>query len=402
MKRVSVLVIFVVSTAFCAVTTHFSLDTRLGPRIPAETEAIAYNPAWGDGSSVTIGLDGETIGTYDAAGQARIDTAGWSDGLHTLTHTAGGETLTARFTKLRVVNNLTAKQRYPWNGLVDIECDVAYSDPNQDLLVSFVATDLSTNLELPLHEIHCADGGNPVVKAGHRAFIWSTEADVLDKKIYDVALSVEAEIWPGGVQLWENGPYWAECNIGATKPEEVGYYFWWGGTEGYQRNVSNNGWVSVKDGAPFSFNSGNCPTDGMGNSDLRFAGYTDSMGNLTSEHDPAMVYLGAPWRMPTDAEWGALVSNCETTWTTQGGKTGLLVKGRGAYASQSIFLPASGRGNDSGLDSFYPCGYYWSSLLLSGNSFQAWYYRFKSGEILRSSAPRYYGYPVRPLRGFAE
>ena len=31
----------------------------------------------------------------------------------------------------------------------------------------------------------------------------------------------------GGVQLWENGPYWAECNVGATKPGEYGYYFWW-------------------------------------------------------------------------------------------------------------------------------------------------------------------------------
>ena len=23
--------------------------------------------------------------------------------------------------------------------------------------------------------------------------------------------------------LWENGPYWADCNVGATKPEEYGY-----------------------------------------------------------------------------------------------------------------------------------------------------------------------------------
>ena len=31
------------------------------------------------------------------------------------------------------------------------------------------------------------------------------------------------------VQLWENGPYWAETNIGAAEPWESGYYFWWGG-----------------------------------------------------------------------------------------------------------------------------------------------------------------------------
>ncbi len=39
----------------------------------------------------------------------------------------------------------------------------------------------------------------------------------------------------GGVQLWVNGPYWAECNVGAITPEEYGYYFWWGDTVGYKR-----------------------------------------------------------------------------------------------------------------------------------------------------------------------
>ena len=41
----------------------------------------------------------------------------------------------------------------------------------------------------------------------------------------------------GGVQLWENGPYWAECNVGAARPEESGYYFWWGDTL-----VQSRGW----------------------------------------------------------------------------------------------------------------------------------------------------------------
>ena len=57
----------------------------------------------------------------------------------------------------------------------------------------------------------------------------------------------------GGVQLWEGGPYWAECNVGATRPEEYGNYFWWGDTVGYKRNAADNGWVSVKDGSAFSF-----------------------------------------------------------------------------------------------------------------------------------------------------
>ena len=39
---------------------------------------------------------------------------------------------------------------------------------------------------------------------------------------------------PGGVQLWENGPCWADRNIGAAKPEGHGLYFWWGDTVGYK------------------------------------------------------------------------------------------------------------------------------------------------------------------------
>lgn len=63
----------------------------------------------------------------------------------------------------------------------------------------------------------------------------------------------------GGVQLWDGGPYWAECNVGASKPEEYGYYFWWGDAIGYKRNSSDSSWDSVKIGAPFSFSRSNCP-----------------------------------------------------------------------------------------------------------------------------------------------
>ena len=60
-----------------------------------------------------------------------------------------------------------------------------------------------------------------------------------------------AEAGFGGVQLWANGPHWAECNVGAEKPEECGYYFWWGDTVGYTNTGS--GWISVDDGTEFLF-----------------------------------------------------------------------------------------------------------------------------------------------------
>lgn len=46
----------------------------------------------------------------------------------------------------------------------------------------------------------------------------------------------------GRVQLWEGGPFWAETNIGADQPWEVGYYFWWGDTVGYKRE--HGAWVA--------------------------------------------------------------------------------------------------------------------------------------------------------------
>jgi len=130
----------------------------------------------------------------------------------------------------------------------------------------------------------------------------------------------------GGVQLWANGPYWAECNVGATKPEEYGYYFWWGDTVGYKRE--NDAWVA-SDGSTssFSFISGNVPTYGKDNAALLSAGYIDSTGNLVAAHDAATAHRGSPWRMPTSDEIQALINNCTTTWITTNGVYGGLVTG---------------------------------------------------------------------------
>ena len=206
----------------------------------------------------------------------------------------------------------------------------------------------------------------------------------------------------GGVQLWENGPYWAECNVGATKPEEYGYYFWWGDTVGYKRNANNDGWVSVTNGAQFSFSTGNCPTYITTTSQLQSAGYVDASGNLVAEHDAATAHLGAPWRMPTDEEFFALINNCDTEWTMRNGVYGRLVKGKGEYSSKSIFLPAAGSGFDSYLCYLGSDGYYWSSTPDSGDSGYAWFLSFYSGYFNRLDIGRWVGQSVRPVRGFAK
>ncbi len=206
----------------------------------------------------------------------------------------------------------------------------------------------------------------------------------------------------GGVQLWEGGPYWAECNVGASTPEDYGYYFWWGDTVGYTNTGS--GWISVKDGTSISFtDSGTAAsTYRKDNSALQSAGYIDSTGNLVAAHDAATAHLGAPWRMPTSEEIQALVDNCTTTWITTNGVSGRLVTGKGNYANRSIFLPAAGFGDGSSL--YYPgsIGYCWSSTPYSDNSGYAWYLYFYSSYFGRYYNTRYDGQSVRPVRGFAE
>lgn len=300
------------------------------------------------------------------------------------------------------VTDVDVHQRYPWNGLVDITVtlrgsaeDVAKAD------CLFAATNGSTKAAIPVEHItqNGTDMGSGTVWT--RKFIWDAKADVGAVKIDDVALTVDAKIL-GGVQLWENGPYWAECNVGASRPEEYGYYFWWGDTVGYKRNASNDGWVSVKDDTGFSFSSDNCPTYNKSISQLQSAVYIDSTGNLVAAHDAATVHLGAPWRMPTDAEFSALINNCDTERTTRNGVSGRLVKGRGAYASKSIFLPAAGLGSVSYLSDLGSDGYCWSSTPDSGYSTFAWNLYFYSGDFRLDYCNRYLGQSVRPVRGFAK
>ena len=202
----------------------------------------------------------------------------------------------------------------------------------------------------------------------------------------------------GGVQLWENGPYWAECNVGATKPEEYGYYFWWGDTVGYTNTGS--AWISVKDGTSISFaNSGTAASTCKSNATLLSEGWIDSTGNLAAAHDAATTHLGSPWRMPTNAELSALNNNCDWTWTTQNGVNGYVVRGRGDYASNSVFLPCGGDGHGSSLDSAGLEGCYWSSVLYSSSNIDAYVLYFKSNvHDTYYYADRHDGFSVRPVR----
>ena len=206
-----------------------------------------------------------------------------------------------------------------------------------------------------------------------------------------------------GVQLWEGGPYWAETNIGAKKPEDYGYYFWWGDNVGYKR--VGDAWVASDGFKPgFAFDKNNTPTYGKSADFLMKEGWITTGGFLAPEHDAAHVHWGGNWRMPTYEELRGLTENCDWNWTSVNGVNGYKVQGKGVYASVTIFLPCAGGGGGTTL--FYPgsLSNYWSSVPdLDDGAQRAWglFLARSTGSDSRSMSHinRGDGYSVRPVQG---
>ena len=310
-----------------------------------------------------------------------------------------------------VVTDVVAKQRYPWNGLVDITCNVSGIDGTDEWKFAVEAVVPTSGDARKVSQFWVVKNGvnstdRKVQANGTYMLLWDAQAELGPVIYSNMVMRVNVVELHGRVQLWEGGPYWADTNIGAENPEDYGYYFWWGDTVGYKRE--GDAWVAT-DGSSSNFQFYNDPisqqTYNKSISTLQSEGWIVSQDGtyvLAPEHDAAQVQWGGGWRMPTGAEFSALISNCTTTWTTQNGVYGRLVTGKGAYADRSIFLPAAGFGHQSCL--FNPCSScsYWSSTPDSGNSAEAWGLCFDSSKFGRLDASRVFGLSVRPVRGFAE
>ena len=154
------------------------------------------------------------------------------------------------------------------------------------------------------------------------------------------------------VQLWADGPYWAETNIGATSPEETGLYFWWGDAKGQMPS-------SGSFRAPFS--KDNCPTADKSESDLKNGGWLTGGGILAPAHDAAHAHWGDSWRMPTKQDFQNLLDNCHWVWTFRNGVKGYVIRGKGAFSGESIFLPCTCNAIRTSLSRADESCNYWSS-----------------------------------------
>jgi len=149
--------------------------------------------------------------------------------------------------------------------------------------------------------------------------VTAEQVNITDERIVDLGLSVN----------------WANCNVGASSPEEYGDYFAWGEVESKEYFTLNN----------YKYFS------------------NDSFKNIGSdisgtEYDAATHNMGDIWRIPTKAEYEELISKCEWKFVTYRRARGWKVTGPNG---NSIFLPAAGYMLNDWYEDTSIDGFYWSS-----------------------------------------
>ena len=178
---------------------------------------------------------------------------------------------------------------------------------------------------------------------------------------------------------------WSSTNLGATSPSDYGDYFAWGETSP-KDNYSQN---------TYEFYNGSSNT---------ISKYNSSVDNKSAfkdygyEDDAARQALGGKWRIPTDAEWTELRTECTWTWTIQNGMEGRLVTGKNV---NSIFLPAAGSRVHIAGNNFGKRGYYWSSSLsMSYGPGFAWNVEFYPSGMGRGIKDRFDWLSIRPVMDY--
>ena len=181
-----------------------------------------------------------------------------------------------------------------------------------------------------------------------------------------------------------SGTLWATCNVGANAPEDYGDYFAWGEIT----TKTTFDWSTYK-----WYNGGSHSlTKYCTNSDY---GTVDNKTVLDLADDAAYANWGGEWRMPTSTELDELRTECTWTWNVKNGINGCIVTGPNG---NTIFLPAAGVLDGSNWLEVGTIGGYWSSLLGTYYSDDAYGVGFNSNEVdCTNVSYRGSGLPIRPV-----
>lgn len=158
--------------------------------------------------------------------------------------------------------------------------------------------------------------------------------------------------------------YWAICNIGSNRPEELGGYFAWGET--YTKSCYNRMTYKFSGGKNGILDSLNDYTKYLGNENKQ-----DSKDDKLEEcDDVAHVLWGGNWRMPTKDEIKELIDSCEWQFCE-------INQTKGCWAiskvnGNKIFFPLAGYVCDNEVTDVGASGKYWASELRSDMCFEAY------------------------------
>jgi hypothetical protein len=191
-----------------------------------------------------------------------------------------------------------------------------------------------------------------------------------------------------------SGTKWATCNVGATNPEDYGYYLAWGETK--PKNTYSWSNYRYANGGLFTLTKYcNNPANG-------YNGFTDNLTTLEACDDAATANWGDCWRMPTYSELQELVDVCTSEWTTLNGVRGRMFTGPNG---NRIFLPATLWYNFGYEETNYGGEYdyggcYWTSSLTLPESHCGLFLSIHSErceDCFNNGVGRYMGLFVRPV-----
>ena len=169
------------------------------------------------------------------------------------------------------------------------------------------------------------------------------------------------------------GLKWAVTNVGAEKETDGGLYFAFGETQGYTAEQVRSG--------ERKFNENE---------------YTDT------NFDSVNAYWGGKWRMPTTAEFRALLFLTTHKWVYNYQGSG--VSGRlftdNTDSSKKLFFPSAGCCLNCSVFYASSLGYYWSSSLRANNgTYGRHLYFSRGGCVSMDYNGRYLGFPIRGVIG---
>lgn len=186
---------------------------------------------------------------------------------------------------------------------------------------------------------------------------------------------------------------WANMNVGAKVPEDVGAYFSWGETSPKNDyGFYSYAWICDRGMyySKYCHEHDDCSV------------IPDMKGRIDMSDDAAHVYYGDKWRMPTRSECLELINNCDVTKDIRNGVAGRTITSR--VNGNSIFVPEPGYMDRNTLSNDY--FYFWSSSLglqdevaLGVYSHPQFRRNASSMLVQLEELKRFYGLPIRPVIG---